>query len=310
MNPPLLQAEKLSKTYVASSFGQKPQKPRPAVANLSFTLEAGQTMALVGESGCGKSTAARLLLRLTTKDHGRCLYRGQDLYALPRKELQALRPKLQMVFQDPLDSLSPRMTVLAALREGVRQHHIVPKEQEQQHLLDALESCGLPSQLLNRYPCQLSGGQRQRLSIAKALVLQPELLILDEPLSALDVSVQAQILNLLYDLGQSRNLTYLLISHDLPVVECIAQKVGVMYQGRLLEIGATRQIFTAPSHPYTQALLAAAGNPVTIPAPLGQNRDCCPIAHWCSRALPLCHRKMPPLSRMGAADHSVACYFQ
>lgn len=251
MNQARLQVIDLCKTYPG-----KP--PVRAVDGLSFQVEAGKTYALVGESGCGKSTTGRMVLRLgTTPDKGQVLLDGVDIYALKGKQLRQMRRKLQMIFQDPYGSLSPRMPVGKLILEPVAYHGLVGKEQRQDYLAQILHQCGLDPAVQGRYPHAFSGGQRQRLSIARALALQPELLVCDEPVSALDVSVQAQIINLLLDLQAQKQLSYLFISHDLSVVEQLAHRVGVMYAGHLLEEADREELFSNPCHPYTRLLLSA-----------------------------------------------------
>ena len=251
MNPVRLEVIDLQKTYPG-----KP--PVRAVDGVSFQVEAGKTYALVGESGCGKSTTGRMVLRLGTyPDRGQVKLDGVDIYTLRGKRLQKMRRKMQMIFQDPYGSLSPRMPVGKLILEPVAYHDLVEKEHRQAYLADLLRQCGLDPGVQNRYPHAFSGGQRQRLSIARALALQPELLVCDEPVSALDVSVQAQIINLLLDLQEQRQLSYLFISHDLSVVEQLAHRVGVMYGGHLLEEADREDLFLNPCHPYTRLLLSA-----------------------------------------------------
>ena len=234
-----------------------------AVDGVSFTIKPGQTFGLVGESGCGKSTIGRTLLRLTQPTSGKCIIEGKDIFAMNRKELRAMRPKMQMIFQDPYSSLDPRMSVSEIIGEAVREHNIVSKAEYRDYVLKVMEDCGLRTFQADRYPHEFSGGQRQRICIARALALNPDLIVADEPVSALDVSIQAQVINLMRDLQEKRNLSYLFISHDLSVVEYISDVVGVMYLGTLVEMGTKEELFKHAMHPYTKALLSA----VPVPNP-------------------------------------------
>jgi peptide/nickel transport system ATP-binding protein len=235
-----------------------------AVDGVTFNLKRGQTMGLVGESGCGKTTTGRTILRLyPDKTAGQVLFNGQEVYDLSTRELNAMRPKMQIIFQDPFSSLSPRLPVGEIIGEAVRQHNIVSKEEYNDYIDEVMDSCGLQPFHKDRYPHEFSGGQRQRICIARALALKPEFIVCDEPVSALDVSIQAQIINLLNDLKEKNNLTYLFISHDLSVVEHISDAVGVMYLGNLVEYGAKEDIFRNPLHPYTEALFSA----IPVPDP-------------------------------------------
>ena len=235
-----------------------------AVDGVSFNLKRGTTMGLVGESGCGKTTTGRTILRLSgEKTAGQVLFNGQEIYDLPAKELRALRPKMQIIFQDPFSSLSPRLPVGEIIGEAVREHGIVSKEEYNDYIDQVMDNCGLQPFHKDRYPHEFSGGQRQRICIARALALNPEFIVCDEPVSALDVSIQAQIINLLNELKEKHDLTYLFISHDLSVVEHISDAVGVMYLGNLVEYGATADIFSHPLHPYTEALFSA----IPVPDP-------------------------------------------
>ena len=235
-----------------------------AVDGVTFNLERGSTMGLVGESGCGKTTTGRTILRLSgEKTGGQVLYEGREVYDLDRKELHELRTKMQIIFQDPFSSLSPRLPVGEILGEAVKEHHLVEKAEYEDYLDDIMDKCGLQPFHKDRYPHEFSGGQRQRICIARALALNPDFVVCDEPVSALDVSIQAQIINLLQELQEQFRLTYLFISHDLSVVEHISDAVGVMYLGNLVEYGATEDIFEHPLHPYTKALFSA----IPVPDP-------------------------------------------
>ena len=235
-----------------------------AVDGVTFNLKRGTTMGLVGESGCGKTTTGRTILRLAgEKTGGQVLFDGQEVYDLSAKEMRAMRPKMQIIFQDPFSSLSPRLPVGEIIGEAVREHKLVPASEFNNYIDNIMDQCGLQPFHKDRYPHEFSGGQRQRICIARALALNPEFVVCDEPVSALDVSIQAQIINLLRDLQERFKLTYLFISHDLSVVEHISDSVGVMYLGSLVEYGTTEDIFSNPLHPYTEALFSA----IPVPDP-------------------------------------------
>ncbi len=260
----LLEVKNLVKHYpIKAGVLQKTVGKVRSVDGVSFSIERGKTFGLVGESGCGKTTIGRTLIRLVEPTSGQALLNGQDIFSLNKKDLKALRPKLQMIFQDPYSSLNPRMPVGEIIGEAVREHNLVEKDRLKDYILQIMEECGLRRYYIDRYPHEFSGGQRQRICIARALALRPELVIADEPVSALDVSIQAQVINLMKDLQTKNGLTYLFISHDLSVVEYLADTVGVMYLGSLVELATKEQIFSNPKHPYTQALLSA----VPIPDP-------------------------------------------
>ena len=235
-----------------------------AVDGVTFNLKRGTTMGLVGESGCGKTTTGRTILRLSgEKTGGQVLFNGKEVYDLSAKEMRKMRTKMQIIFQDPFSSLSPRLPVGEIIGEAVREHNLVPKAELNDYIDQVMDNCGLQPFHKDRYPHEFSGGQRQRICIARALALNPEFVVCDEPVSALDVSIQAQIINLLKELQEKYNLTYLFISHDLSVVEYISDTVGVMYLGNLVEYGTTEDIFRNPLHPYTEALFSA----IPIPDP-------------------------------------------
>jgi len=316
----LLEARELCRYFrLAGPWGRGPLLK--AVDGVSFDLASGETLGLVGESGCGKSTLARLILALLPPTRGQVRFGGEDLTRLPGARLQAIRRQIQIIFQDPYSSLNPRMTVAQILEEPFRIHKLGSREERKAWVKDLLEEVGLASEHLDRYPHEFSGGQRQRLGIARALALRPRLIVADEPVSALDVSIQAQILNLLTQLQGRYGLTYLFISHDLSVISQISTRIGVMYVGRLMEL-APRSVFDEERlHPYTEALLAAVplpdperlfrppalkGEP---PSPLKLPTGC-PFHPRCPEAqIPLC-RDVVPDYRQTAPDHWVACHFR
>ena len=309
----ILAVEQLKKYY-----------PRPggvikAVDGVSFRIKRGTTMGLVGESGCGKSTTGRMVLRLGgEKTGGKVEFLGKDLYSLSKKELRELRPKMQLVFQDPFSSLSPRLPVGELVAEAVREHKLVPRDQLEDYVNQMLTACGMQPMHKHRYPHEFSGGQRQRIAIARALALQPEFVVCDEAVSALDVSVQAQIVNLLQQLQQEKQLTYLFISHDLSVVEHITDTVGVMYLGSLVEYGRTEDLFQKPLHPYTQALFSAIPVPDprhrvepillggSLPSPTAPPPGC-KFHTRCPYAMEVCAHHDPGW-RQPEAGHSCACH--
>ncbi|MCX7658782.1 MAG: ATP-binding cassette domain-containing protein, partial [Oscillospiraceae bacterium] len=254
----LLEVKNLVKYFpIKSSFFRRTIGNVRAVDNVSFKIKRGQTMSIVGESGCGKSTVGRTILRLLEKTSGEVLFNGQNIFSLSKKELRKLRPKVQIVFQDPYSSLSPRIPVGEIIGEAVREHNIVPPAEYDDYVSRIMRACGLQEYHKSRYPHEFSGGQRQRICIARALALNPDFIVCDEPVSALDVSIQAQIINLLKQLQRDFGLTYLFISHDLSVVEHISDTVGVMYLGTMVEYAETAELYSNPLHPYTKALFSA-----------------------------------------------------
>lgn len=289
-----------------------------AVDDISLTIRAGETFGLVGESGSGKSTVGRTVLRLHEKTSGDILYKGIPFHDLPKSEMRKLRPKMQLIFQDPYSSLNPRIRIGDAIGEALLEHDLAEKAEVRGQVLDVLEACGLSAYHYNRFPHEFSGGQRQRIGIARALVLNPDFIIADEPVSALDVSIQAQIINLFQKLQHNRGLTYLFISHDLSVVEHLCNRIGVMYLGSMMEMASRDEMFSRPLHPYTQALLSAIPVPVPrlkrerivlkgdIPSP-AQPPSGCKFHTRCPYALAQCKEVVPEFRNVGD-DHYVACH--
>ena len=290
-----------------------------AVENVSFTLKRGTTMGLVGESGCGKTTVGKTLLDLTPKTSGEVVFNGNvHLDRLSSRELRAFRPKIQIIFQDPYASLSPRLPVGEIIGEAVREHHLVPNDELDAYVSRIMKSCGLFDYQKDRYPHEFSGGQRQRICIARAIALNPDFIVCDEPVSALDVSIQAQIINLLEDLQKEFNLTYLFISHDLSVVQHISDTVGVMYLGNMVEFADKTEIFANPLHPYTKALFSAIPVPDptvkmnriilegNIPSPANPPSGC-KFHTRCRECRGVCSRAVPKNVDMGNG-HTVACH--
>jgi len=289
-----------------------------AVDDISFDIKRGETFGLVGESGCGKTTAGRAILRLIEPDAGEIRFEGADLAKLNAAELRRKRRDMQIIFQDPYASLNPRMTIRAIVGEPFAIHGLAKGKERDDKVASLLKTVGLDPSVMNRYPHEFSGGQRQRIGIARALALRPKLIVADEPVSALDVSIQAQIINLLADLQQQFGLTYLFISHAIPVIEHISTRIGVMYLGKLVEVGTSEQICLAPKHPYTQALLSAVPIPDPaakkqrivlkgdVPTPINPPSGCrfhtrCPIA------VDRCKVEEPPLRRL-ADSRLAACH--
>ncbi len=258
---PLVMVRDLVKHYRSGGMFAGKAPPVRAVEGVSFEIARGETLGLVGESGCGKSSVGRTVLRLQEPTSGEAVFDGERVFELGREPLRALRRRMQIIFQDPYSSLNPRMTVGAAIAEGIEIHRLASRAETPARVAALLEEVGLDGSYARRYPHEFSGGQRQRIGIARALAVQPAFIVCDEPVSALDVSVQAQVLNLLADLQRQRGLSYLFIAHDLAVVRQIAQRIAVMYLGRIVESGTTDALLTDPRHPYTQALLSAVPEP-------------------------------------------------
>ena len=318
-NEYLLEVNNLVKWFpIKSSFLKQTIGNVKAVDGVSFKIRRGETMGLVGESGCGKSTCGRTILRLMEKTSGEVLLDGQDIFALSKEELRKMRPRMQIVFQDPYSSLSPRLPVGEIIGEAVREHQIVPPDQYDDYITRVMEVCGLQEYYKERYPHEFSGGQRQRICIARALALSPDFIVCDEPVSALDVSIQAQIINLLKQLQKDFGLTYLFISHDLSVVEHISDTVGVMYLGSMVEYAETEKIFSNPLNPYTKALFSAIPIPDpdakinriilkgSIPSPANPPKGC-KFHTRCESCMEVC-RYAPPEWNEVEKGHFCACH--
>lgn len=319
MNYPLLKVENLVKHYPLGGGMLNRNGPVVrAVEGVSFSVEAGETLCIVGESGCGKSTLARLLMRLVDPTDGRVLLEGIDIANLKKSELRKSRRRMQMIFQDPYSSLNPRLTAGEIITEPVENFERMNRKTREELAAELLQKVGLASEIMHRLPSELSGGQRQRLGIARALSLKPSIIIADEAVSALDVSVQAQILNLLMDLQEELGIAFVFISHDLGVVEHIGHRVAVMYLGRIVEIATSEALFAAPVHPYTQALIAAAPLPDPtrvqlevpvegeVPSPVNPP-DGCTFHPRCPLAEERCRINVPPLVVM-PDGRAVACH--
>ena len=318
----LVGTDKLAKYFpVKKSFGRPEQFVR-AVDGVSIKVRRAETMGLVGESGCGKSTLGRLILRLIEPTYGRIVYEGRDIVPLTQAQLRPLRRKMQVIFQDPYSSLNPRMTVRQIVGEAIRIHKLAATRSDEEHMIaELLKKVGLRPEAMDRYPHEFSGGQRQRIGIARALAVQPEFIVCDEPISALDVSIQAQIINLLQDLQDELGVAYLFISHDLQIVEHVSHRVAVMYLGKIVEQGPSSDLYERAHHPYTRALLSAV--PIAdpsrkrlrillegdVPSPIDPPPGCS-FHPRCPRFIPgTCDKEVPTLSEVRlSSGHKVACW--
>lgn len=317
---PLLEVKNLKKHFHLGGIG-KNKKVLTAVDGVNFTIYKGETFGLVGESGCGKTTTGRTIIRLYKPTDGQVIFEGVDISGMSEQELFPYRKKMQMIFQDPYASLNTRMTVTDIIGEGIDTHKILQGQERQDRIFELLEKVGLKREHANRYPHEFSGGQRQRIGIARALAINPDLIICDEPISALDVSIQAQVVNMLEDLQEEFDLTYLFIAHDLSMVRHISDRIGVMYLGKLMEIAESGVLYDNPLHPYTQSLLSA----IPIPDPRSSMRDTrvilkgdvgnpinpkpgCRFASRCQYAKDRCRQETPELIEI-QKGHFTACHF-
>ncbi len=314
----LLEVKNLRKSFKVTSPLSRNSGRLVAVDNVSFSIKAGETLGLVGESGCGKSTTGKLILQLLKPDQGQIFYAGTELTGLSAAKMRPWRRRMQMIFQDPFSSLNPRMTVGAILSEPLIIHRLVPARQIRDRVIELLEKVGLSAQHEQRYPHEFSGGQRQRIGIARALAVEPELIIADEPVSALDLSVQAQILNLLKQLREEQQLSYLFIAHDLAVIEHVSDRIAVMYLGNIVELCDAADLYKNPRHPYTEALLNAVpvpdpkhARPLALAGEIPSAVNPPPGCHFhprCPYADNLCHQQAPELKTI-ANNHLAACHF-
>ncbi|HOW57051.1 MAG TPA: ATP-binding cassette domain-containing protein [Smithellaceae bacterium] len=309
MNKPLMNIRSLRKVFkLSSGFIRAQERNLVAVNNINLDIDEGETLGLVGESGCGKSTLAKIILRLEKPSAGNILFKGKDIISFDRVQLKAYRRNVQLIFQDPYSSLNPRKTAAGIIREPLTIHNVADNKKRDSLVEEMMLKVGLSAQHAKRYPHEFSGGQRQRLGIARALILQPQLIIADEPVSALDVSIQAQILNLLKDLKKDFGLTYLFISHDLNVIRHMSDRIAIMYLGEIVELSSNHDIYENPLHPYTRMLLAAA--PVCNPRikknviavrgeAVAENNRGCAFQNRCAYRTGICSEQEPPLADRG-----------
>lgn len=317
----LIEVKNLKKYFVKNKgFIKKQLEVTKAVDDVSFYIKRGETLGLVGESGCGKSTTGRTMLRLYEPTAGEILYDGKDIAKLSRELMLPYRKKMQMIFQDPYASLNARMTVSDIIGESMDIHHLATGKERQQKIYDLLDTVGLNKDHAARYPHEFSGGQRQRIGIARSLAVDPEFIICDEPISALDVSIQAQVVNMLEDLQEERGLTYLFIAHDLSMVKHISDRVGVMYLGSLVEVAGSRELYSNPVHPYTQALLSSIPIPDPdiaeasrrivlegdVPSPVNPPSGC-KFRTRCRYAMDICKEEAPVFKEV-EKEHFAACH--
>ena len=315
----LLKVEKLTKLFpIRGGIFQRTVGYVRAVENVSFSIDRGETLGLVGESGCGKTTTGRSILRLIEPTSGRVYFNGIDITALNKKDLAPLRREMQIIFQDPYGSLNPRMTIGDIIGEGLEIHKIASGKEKERRIMELLEVVGLPPAYMRRYPHEFSGGQRQRIGIARALAVNPKFIVCDEPVSALDVSIQSQIINLLKDLQKQFELTYLFIAHDLSVVKYMSNKIAVMYLAKIVEHTTTEELFSNPKHPYTLALMSAIPVPDPdvkkqrivlqgdLPSPSNPPKGC-RFNTRCPEVMSICKEVEPELKDIGK-EHLVACH--
>ena len=324
-NQTILEVENLKVNFDVTSEGDMPwtkAKKLQAVNDISFSLSAGETLGVVGESGCGKSTLARAIVKMVPAESGKVVWLGNDLLGLSHSEARQYRKQIQMIFQDPLASLNPRMNIGEIIAEPLRTHYPkTPESDVKARVRDVMHKVGLLDNLVNRYPHEFSGGQCQRIGIARALILKPKLIICDEPVSALDVSIQAQVVNLLMDLQEEMDLALIFIAHDLSVVKHISTKIMVLYLGNMVELANSNDIYQSPSHPYTQALISAVPIPDPnveknkeliliegdLPSPINPPSGCV-FRTRCQKAQDICSQQKPEYKEV-ATSHSVACHF-
>lgn len=320
MSEPLVKVEHLKKYFpIKGGIFQHTIGHVKAVEDVSLSLAKGETFGLVGESGCGKSTVGRTILRLYEKTGGDVYFNGQNIFDLSKKDMRKLRTKMQVIFQDPYSSLNPRMTVGGIIGEALIEHNLCEKDELRGRILKIMDLCGLSSSHIDRYPHEFSGGQRQRIGIARALALEPEFIVCDEPVSALDVSIQSQIVNLLCDLQKEYHISYLFISHDLSVVRHISDRIAVMYLGTIMETAVKSDLYENPVHPYTKALISAVPvadpdakrNRIVLPGDLPSPSNPpsgCTFHTRCPECKEICKQTAPPVVDLGGG-HQVACHF-